>query len=278
MTGKICLITGATNGIGKETARGIAEKGATVVIVGRDAGRCETTVTDVRATTGNDNVHSMLCDLSSQADIRRFAVAFLAKYERLDVLINNAGAINSERKLTVDGLELTFAVNHLGYLLLTHLLLDLLQKSTPARIVNVASNAHRRGKLDFEDLQNERRYSGADVYSQSKLANLLFTFELSRRLEGTGVTVNALHPGVIATEFGRNTTGPLRYLIALARPFMRGPVKGAKTSIYLAHSPEVAGTSGRYFAESKEVKPSSAARDHTAQRRLWQASMELLSL
>ena len=230
MQGKICLITGGTNGIGKSTAQELARMGATVVIVGRNAQKTAQVVEEIRAASGNKNVDSLLADLSSQQEVRRLADEFKSKYAQLHVLLNNAGAVFMQRQLSVDGIEMTFALNHLAYFLLTNLLLDTLKASAPARIINVSSDAHARGKIEFDNLQGERSYSSG-AYGNSKLANILFTMELARRLEGTGVTVNALHPGFVATGFGKNNPGFLMKIIRAAVPLIaRSPEKGAETS------------------------------------------------
>ena len=272
MQGKICLVTGATLGIGKETALGLARKGAHVVIAGRDEARTRETAAWIAGQSGDAKVDFLVADLSSQAEVRRLAAAFKARYQRLDVLLNNAGAIFTKRETTVDGFERTWALNHLAEFLLTQLLLDLLEASAPARIVNVASTAHARGKIAFDDLQGAQKYSGWAAYSQSKLANIMFTYALARRLEGKGVTANCLHPGVVATGFGHNTPGFISTLLNLARPFLITPDKGAATSIYLASSPEVAAVSGQYFDKCKPVRSSALSYDVAAQERLWEIS------
>lgn len=278
MKGKVVIVTGANAGIGKVAASALAKQGAKVVMVCRDKARGEEALRDVRAESGGD-VELLLCDFSSQQSIRAFVAGFKAKYDRLDVLLNNAGAIIGERKLTVDGIETTFAVNHLGYFLLTNLLLDLLKKSAPARIVNVSSEAHRQGKLDWNDLQNERgSYSQFKAYGDSKLCNILFTLELSRRLEGTRVTANSLHPGVVGTNFGTTGSSFIRFLMKLGKPLLMSPEKGAATSVYLASSPEVEGVSGKYFKKSREATPRRDAVDPAAARRLWDVSAELTHL
>jgi NAD(P)-dependent dehydrogenase (short-subunit alcohol dehydrogenase family) len=224
---------------------------------------------------GAADVALIVADLSVQAEVRRAAAEFLAGGRPLHVLINNAGVVNLRRTVTADGLETTFAVNHLAYFLLTALLLEPLRASAPARIVNVSSDAHKFGRLDFDDLQNERRYRVMRVYGQSKLANILFTAELARRLAGSGVTVNSLHPGAVATGLGTNNGGWARRLIALLRPFFRSPDDGAATSLYLASSPAVAGVTGRYFVRCREKRPSAAAQDLAAAQRLWSVSEAL---
>lgn len=276
MDGRVCLVTGATSGIGRETARGLAELGATVVIVARDAGRGQAAVEDLRKSTGNQAVEMLTADLSSQEQIRTLARDFRARHPRLHVLLNNAGVITPTRTVTVDGIETQFAVNHLAYFLLTHLLLDVLRSSAPARVVNVASQVERMGVIDFEDLGREKTpYERLDAYNQSKLANVLFTYELARRLEGTGVTANCLHPGVIGTKLLQEFEGRprlLRFLTKLKRP---GPRDGARTSLFLATAPELATTSGRYFRESAEAKSSPRSYDAAVARRLWEVSEKL---
>lgn len=278
MKGKIALVTGFTAGIGKVTARELARKGATVVAVARDAARGQAAVEEIRGETGNGDVHLLTGDLSSQADVRRLAAEFRQKYDRLHVLVNNAGAVLAERKVTADGVEATFATNHLGYFLLTDLLLDVIKASAPARIVSVASELHRSAKLDFDDLQYERRpYGSMEVYGASKLANVLWSAELARRLEGTGVTANSLHPGVIASNFGQTGPGWMRFGLKLVRPFLITSEKGAETSLYLATSPEVEKVTGKYFDKKKERAPGERARDAEAGRRLWAASEALVA-
>ncbi len=275
MRGRVCVITGASSGIGKATALELAKTGATVVLVCRNPERAEATRKEIREAAHNDAIDVLLADLSSQAEIQRLAQDLLARYPRIHVLINNAGIINSKRSLTVDGIEAVFAVNHLAYFLLTHLLLERLSASGSARIINVASDAHQWGTLDFGDLQNEHRYRPLRVYGQSKLCNILFTRELARRIAGTGVTTNCLHPGGVATGLGWNN-GWWAMLIAKAlRPFLRSPEQGADTVIYLATSPEVEGVNGKYFSNRREIQPSPAARDDEAARRLWRISAEL---
>ncbi|MBV9125070.1 MAG: SDR family oxidoreductase [Planctomycetes bacterium] len=278
LQGKVCLVTGATSGIGLVTARELARQGARVVLVGRNPDKTTATLRHIQTQTGNPNVDMLLADLSSQAQIRELARQFRERYPRLDVLVNNAGGIWMKRQLTVDGLEMTFAVNHLAYFLLTHLLLETLQASAPARIVNVASEAHRGVTLDFDNLQGEHRYGAWPAYRRSKLANLLFTYELAPRLEGTGVTVNALHPGWVATGFGGNNAWIGPWWKGVARLFALTPEQGARTVLYLVTSPNVAGLSGRYFVREKEVSSSPASYDQAAARRLWQVSLEMTHL
>jgi len=275
MQGRVCIVTGASAGIGQATALGLARMGATVVLVCRNRERAEVARSLIRATTGNDAVDFVLADLSSQAEIRQLARDLLARYPQIQVLVNNAGVINRKRETTVDGIETVFAVNHLAYFLLTHLLLERLTISGSARIVNVASDAHRWGNLDFDDLQNARKYRPFPVYGQSKLCNILFTRELARWVAGTGVTVNCLHPGGVATGLGWNN-GWWAVLIAKSlRPFFRTPEQGADTAIYLATSPEVEAVNGKYFYNRREIQPSPAAQDDAAAKQLWRISTEL---
>jgi retinol dehydrogenase 12 len=276
MEGKYCMVTGATSGIGAVTARALAQKGARVIVVARNVNRCENTVDEIIQTTGNHAVEYMLADLSSQNEIHDLAEAYQNKYDHLDVLVNNAGGFFMSRQESADGIEMTFALNHLNYFLLTNLLLDTIKASAPARIVNVSSAAHQNASINFDDLQGKKKYSGWQAYGQSKLANILFTYELARRLEGTGVTVNALHPGMVATNFGANNGGVLGSLV---RQFMNlfsiGVEDGAQTSIYLASSPEVEDVTGKYFVKKKAVSSSSASYDESAAKRLWEISEEM---
>jgi NAD(P)-dependent dehydrogenase (short-subunit alcohol dehydrogenase family) len=271
------MVTGASSGIGKMTAVGLARLGASVIAVCRDQGRGEAAVREIEGAGGGGEVSLMLCDLSSQRSIRAFAAEFKAKHQRLHVLVNNAGLILGQRTVTEDGLEGTFALNHLGYFLLTDLLLDVLKASAPARIVSVASEAQRMGHLDFDDLQAERSYGALRAYGQSKLANIVFTYELARRLEGTGVTANVLHPGAVASNFGETARGPLRLLVKMLRPFMLSSERGADTAIWLASSPEVEGVSGKYFTKRKAISSSMESYDPEVARLLWEASERLTS-
>ena len=279
MAGKTVLITGGTGGIGKATAIGLARLGARVGIVGRDAARGEAAAADIRSASNNPSVDVFIADLSSQAEVRRLAAEVLDAYPRLDVLVNNVGGFWAHRRVTADGLEHTFAVNHLAAFLLTNLLLERLVASAPARVVTVSSGAQSMGRIDFDDLQGERKYSGQRAYNQSKLANVMFTYELARRLEGTGVTATVLHPGVTSTGFGAEdqawyfTTGS-----GLARRFMKSPAQGAETPIHLASSPEVEGVTGRYFANRKPREANKLADDTDAAARLWRVSAELVGL
>jgi retinol dehydrogenase-14 len=279
MSGKTVLITGGTGGIGKATAIGLAALGARVAITGRDLGRAAAAATDVRGATGNPDVDAFGADLSSQVEVRRLASEVLDAYPRLDVLINNVGGFWATRHVTADGLERTFAVNHLAAYLLTNLLLDRLKVSAPARVVTVSSNAQSLGKIEFEDLQGERRYSGQTAYNQSKLADVMFTYELARRLKGTGVTATVLHPGVVRTGFGAEDPSRIfKLLVPLWRPFMKTPHEGAATSIYLASSPKVEGVTGMYFANSRSQTSNKASYDEAAATRLWQVNASLVGL
>ena len=278
MAGKTVLVTGGTAGIGRATAMGLAMMGAHLGITGRDRGRTEETAGEIRAASGGQ-VDVFVADLSSQSQVRRLAEQVLQAYPRVDVLVNNVGGCWNTRHVTADGLERTFALNYLAPFLLTNLLLDRRKQSAPARVVTVASNAHTTGRIDFDDLQSERSYSGSTAYSQSKLANVLFTYELARRLAATSVTANALHPGVVSTSFGAEDPGVVqRLFVPFVRPFLKTPVQGASTSIHLASSPDVEQVSGRYFANSKPKRSSKASYDQTAAARLWQVSAELVGL
>ena len=280
LNGKTILITGATNGIGKVAALELAKQGATVALVGRNSAKVAETVREIKEQSSNPLVDGLVADLSSMAEVRRLANDFRQKYSQLHVLVNNAGGIFASRQLTVDGYEYTFALNHLAYFLLTNLLLDRLKANAPARIVNVSSGAHLGAVLNFDDLQNEKHYStgGMRAYGQSKLDNLLFTYELARRLAGSGVTVNALHPGTVATGFGENNGGAMRLAMRFFHLFSLTPQQGADTIIYLASSPEVEGVTGKYWVERKQVQSSPASYDEAAQKRLWEVSAQMTGL
>jgi retinol dehydrogenase-12 len=272
IVGKTCLVTGATSGIGYETARTLANMGATLVIVGRDEQKCIRSVECFRQESGNPHVDYLRADLSSQEQIHSLVGEFKERFDRLHVLINNAGAFFLRRKESVDGIEMTFALNHLAYFLLTDLLLDTIKSSAPARIVNVGSNSHLGMHLNLSDLQGRHGYNSWRAYGQSKLANLLFTYELARRLEGSHVTVNALHPGFVATGIGKNNGWYARLALWFARWKALTPVQGAQTAIYLATSPEVDGMTGKYFINKKMVASSPASYDRDIAQRLWQVS------
>jgi NAD(P)-dependent dehydrogenase (short-subunit alcohol dehydrogenase family) len=278
MKDKVCLVTGATAGIGLVTARELARKGARVILVGRTSEKCSRAADEIRAEAGSTAVEWLVADLSSQGDIRRLADQVRHRSGRLEVLVNNAGGIFLKRQESVDGIEMTFALNHLSYFLLTNLLLPLLEASSPARVVNVASDAHKGVSINFDDIEGKTRFGGWRAYQQSKLANILFTAELARRLNGKRVTANALHPGFVRTTIFREP-GPVGWLLRRAADVIAlSPEDGAKTSIYLASSPDVAGISGRYFAKEKPSESSSQSRDMTAAHRLWQLSEEMTGL
>ncbi|HEY0604776.1 MAG TPA: SDR family oxidoreductase [Herpetosiphonaceae bacterium] len=282
MQDKLIMVTGATDGIGKETALGLARMGAHVIVVGRTPVKIAATVEQIKAESGNGQIDSMQADFSSLAQIRQLAKTFYQRYDHLDVLVNNAGGVFGSRSETADGFEWTFGVNHLAPFLLTNLLLPALQvaarRSGSARVVTVSSAAHMMSKLNFDDLQNQRRYSGFRAYAQSKLANLLFTYELARRLKGTGITANALHPGGVASNFGRGQPGLFSKLVGFAMSFGITPEQGAQTSIYMASSPEVAGVTGTYFNKQKPARSSPASHDAAAAAQLWQISEQLTGL
>jgi NAD(P)-dependent dehydrogenase (short-subunit alcohol dehydrogenase family) len=280
LKGKTCLITGATLGIGRITAQELARLGPTLVLCARDGQRGAAVVSEIKAASGNPNIELLVGDLSIQSDVRRVAAEFRQRHQQLHVLINNAGAMFNQRQLSVDGIEQTFALNHVAYFLLTDLLLDLLTASggsgQQARIINVASRAHSRVKsLRFDDLLRERSYSGFGVYSESKLANILFTYELARRLQAAGapVTANCLHPGFVKSGFGHNNSKLFALLIQTAASIVGiSPEEGAKTTIYLASSAEVEGVTGKYFDKSRERSSNAASHDRQAATRLWELS------
>lgn len=281
MNGKTVLITGGNTGIGLATAKALGALGAEIIITSRDDSKGAAAKAEIEQTIGR-SIRLERLDLASFASIRAFASRILETTPRLDVLINNAGLILDKRVTTEEGFEATFGINHIGHFLLTDLLLERLRESTPARIVVLASDAHYRAKsgLDFDDLMSERgSFRGFDVYAKSKLANVMFTRELAKRLEGSGVTVNAAHPGVVATEFAGkdDTRGIIGIFFGLIRPFLRTPEKGAATSVFLASSKEVEGVSGKYFADSREKPPSRPARDDEACKRLWEISEALIN-
>ena len=278
MKGKTCLITGATSGIGKAAAVQLAELGATLVLVGRNPAKTEAVIGEVKQRTGNAEVYALIADLSVQQAVRRLAGDFADRYPRLDVLVNNAGAVMLSRQESADGIEMTFAVNHLNYFLLTSMLLDVLRSSSPSRIINVSSSSHHNGPMDFEDLQLRHGYGGYRAYGRSKLANLLFTYELARRLEGTGVTVNGMHPGMVVTNLVANN-GPLGRLYNLfLRLAGRSVQSGARTITYLASSTDVEKVSGKYFVDQAPVSSAPDSYDEDAALRLWRASEELTGL
>ena len=278
MNGKVVLITGGTSGIGKAAATALAGMGATVVVTGRDRERGEAAADEIRRESGNDKVSLLLADLAVQEQVRRLAEEFRERHDRLDVLVNNAGQVQNKRTETPDGIEITLAVNHLAPFLLTNLLLDMLKESAPSRIVTVSSEGQRWGRLDLDDLQSRRRYKPFQVYGMTKLANIMFTFELAERLEGTGVTANCLHPGGVNTNFGNNNRGFTTLLFRAFKPFMRSPERGADTVVYLASSPDVEGMTGKYLSDRKLITASGEAYDQDLRRKLWQISEELTGL
>src|SRR5712692_11960473 len=253
MAGRVCVVTGANSGIGKATAMGLAEMGATVILVCRSKQKGEAALSEMREKSGNNSLYLMLADMSSMQSVRQLASDFRRRYDRLHVLVNNAGLFALRRTATVDGLETTFEVDYLSHFLLTGLLLDLLKASAPSRLVEVSSVAHYNGHIDFNDLQGEKGYGGWKAYSQAKLAQVLFTYELARRMKGTGVTANCLHPGTVATNIWGRPLGRAGFIAKLTRLFMMGPNGGAETPIYLAASAGVAGVTGRYFAKKREM-------------------------
>ncbi len=278
MTGKVVLITGGTAGIGEVTAEKLAGMGATVAIIARNREKAERVVAEIKQATGNQNVDYLIADLSSLAQVRRVADEFRQRYNRLDVLVNNAGGFFWKRKMSVDGIPYTWALNHFSPFLLTNLLLDMLKASAPSRIVNVSSAGHLGATIDFEALRNNNTHGGWVAYSDTKLANVLFTYELARRLEGTGVTVNALHPGFVRTNFAKNNGGIFGPAMRLLQPFTISPEQGAQTSIYLASSPEVQGVTGEYFVKQHSEPSSKASYNKEAARELWEISEEKTGL
>jgi retinol dehydrogenase 14 len=278
MAGRTVLVTGGSGGIGKATALGLATMGAHLAITGRDRGRAEGAAREIRS-AGGGQVDVFVADLSSQSEVRRLADEILQTLPRIHVLVNNVGGFWNTRHVTADGLEHTFALNHLASFLLTNLLLDRLKQSAPSRVVTVASHAQAMGRMDFDDLQSERSYSGARAYNQSKLANVLFTYELARRLQATSVTANALHPGVVRTSFGAEDPAVVqRLFIPFLMHFMKAPAQGAATSIYLASAPDVEQVSGRYFADKKPKRSSERSYDEATAARLWRLSADLVGL
>jgi retinol dehydrogenase 14 len=278
LNGKTILVTGATNGIGKAAALAFARQGAHVALTARDEARGRATLEEIKAATGNDNIELYIADLSKQADVRKLAAEFSAQHETLDVLLNNAGGVFDTRLTTADGLEMTFALNHLAYFLLTNLLLETLKRTPNARIINVSSSAQGLGKLNFDDLQSTK-FSSFGAYSMSKLANVIFTYSLAKRLEGTGVTVNALHPGNVATGFGDNSkSAVMRFIYSVIKRFSITPESGADTAVYLASSPDVAGKTGGYYEKRKLKRSNPVSYDAAVQERLWLESAKLTGL
>jgi len=279
MTGKVCIVTGATSGIGWVTAYRLSQRGATVILLGRDVNRGLAAVDRIRSECMNGNSEFIHVDLAAQQEIWRFVEEFKERYDRLDILVNNAGTTLLTRRMSVDGYEMTFAVNHLSHFLLTSLLIDVLKTSAPSRVINVSSGSHRRARINFDDLHSESGYRIMRAYGQSKLANVLFTYELARRLEGTGVTVNALHPGFVLTHLGRDNGWLIHRIIRLAmRVKGISPEEGAQTIIYLAASPEVEKVTGKYFHKMKPVETSPQSYDLDTALRLWEISEKLTGL
>ena len=276
MKERICVVTGASSGIGRVTALELARKGATVVLVCRNRSKGETTLAEITSATGNRSVHLICGDLSSQNEIRQVVKTFKERFGELHVLVNNAGVLMFERKTTADGLEMTFGLNHMGYFLLTNLLLGLIEKSAPSRIVNVASGMHFYARSIPDDIQNPAHYSPLTAYANSKLANVMFTYELARRLEGKEVTVNCLHPGGVRTGFYNDATGMIRAYFSLFGWTMRSPEKGAETVVYLAADQAVRGITAKYFKDMKTARSSKASYDSEASRRLWELSERLI--
>ena len=279
MNGKVCIVTGSNSGIGKETALALATMSATVVMAVRDRERGEKAKAGIIGQSKSQSVDMMICDVSSAASIQHFSQDFMAKYDRLDVLINNAGAMFSRREVTPEGFERALAVNYLGPFLLTHRLKALLISSAPSRVINLSSGLHKRGKIDLDDLQSERSFNGMKVYANAKLMVIMFTYELARRLEGTGVTVNVVEPGFAATNLGRNT-GSLRssIMFKMVRPIQISAKKGAETSVYLASSEEVKNVTGKCFTKMRETTTAPTSYDQQLQKQLWNKTAELVGL
>ena len=277
MQGKICLVTGATSGMGKETALGLARMGATVVLVARDQNKGKQTQQEITRQSGNEHIDLLLADLSSQQEVRKLADEFKAKYQQLHVLVNNAGAVFTKRQTTVDGLEMTFALDHLAYFLLTNLLLDTIKASAPARIINISSQVQGIGKINFDDLQGEKSYGffGFTAYGQAKLANVMFTYDLARRLQGTGVTVNAVGPGPVSTNFGISNGGITSSITKFAMRSAKTPADAAKTAIRLATALEMQNETGKFYYEEREIRSSKLSHNVATQKRLWEVSEEL---
>ncbi len=278
MQGKTCIVTGANSGIGKGTCLGLARRGARVIMVCRDAERGQAALDEIRRETGSLSLSLAICDLSSQASIRHLADKLRCEETSIDVLAHSAGALFFDREESVDGIEMNLAVNYLGAFLLTNLLRDTLVASAPARVVSVSGEYHRKVSIDFDDLQGLRRFRPIKAASQATLAKLLFTLELSRRLQGTGVVANALHPGAVRTNLTRGLPWYLRSLVAVAQPFMKSPERGAQTVVYLASSPEVATTTGQYFIDCRPAVSSDESRSEEVAGRLWKASEKLVGL
>ena len=278
MKNKVCVVTGASSGIGKVTARALSEMGATVLLVCRNREKGEATLREIRSKTKDAAAELFVADLSSQDQIKELAADIETRHSHIDVLVNNAGAINPSLKPTADNIETTFAVNHLTYFLLANLLLDQLKAPPAARVINVSSQTHRYGTINFDDLGLEQNFNPMKAYAQSKLANLMFTYELSRRLAGTRVTVNALHPGGVATNFGKNLDGIAGFFFRSFGFLLRSPERGAETVIWLATAPELEGVTGKYFFDKKEIRSSKVSYDDEISKRLWHVSEQLTGL
>jgi NAD(P)-dependent dehydrogenase (short-subunit alcohol dehydrogenase family) len=278
MRGKVVVITGGTSGIGSVAAEALAEMGARIVLIARDRARSEAELARLREKGPGMAHRAYYADLSRIAEMKRVAGEIASAEPRIDVLINNAGALFSQRTLTADGLEFTFATNHMSYFVVTEGLRERLLASAPARVINTSSDAHKGAKLDFGDLQSSNNYGGFKIYGRSKLANILFTRELARRLAGTGVTANCLHPGFVATRFGDQSGGAFSFMVRIAKNFAISPEKGAETIIYLATSDDVAGVTGKYFYKNRVATPTSEAQDDAAAKQLWQESEKLAGL
>ena len=277
MNGKVCLVTGATDGIGKVSARVLAELGAKVIIVGRNPEKSAIVLAELRSISGNENIDLLMADLAVMQEVRDLAEQVISRYDRLDVLLNNAGGYFTKHKITSDGLEMTFALNHMSYFLLTNKLMELLKYSAPARIVNVSSDAHYGVNIEFENLNGEQEYKAWKAYQKSKLANVLFTYELLKKVPGN-ITVNCLHPGFVATNFGNNIGGFFGPVLKIAQRISAiDPEEGAKTSIFLCSAPEVKGVSGKYFYKCQSKTSSRESRNMDTGKRLWQISSDIAS-
>lgn len=278
LDGKTVLITGANTGIGKETARDLAKRGARIIIACRDLEKAETAAKEISAESGNENIIVKKLDLADTKSVRAFSEQINKEERQINILINNAGIMMCPYSKTADGFEMQFGVNHLGHFLLTHLLLDLIKRSVPARIVNVSSKAHTMGSIQFDDLNSEKNYSPLKAYAQSKLANILFTKELAQRLKGTGVTVYALHPGVVRTELSRHLSSALQFGLKLLRPFTKSPVNGSQTTIYCSIAPELEKETGLYYSDRAATSCSRAASDEDVAKQLWEVSCQMLGI
>ncbi|KAJ8268501.1 hypothetical protein COCON_G00136730 [Conger conger] len=278
LDGKTVIITGANTGIGKQTAKDLAKRGARIIMACRDIGKAEDARKEIVEDSGNENVVIRKLDLADTKSIREFAEGINKDEQQVNILINNAGVMMCPFSKTVDGFEMQFGINHLGHFLLTHLLLDLIKRSAPGRIVNLSSMAHSWGTIKLDDINSEKRYDDRKAYAQSKLANVLCTRSLATRLQGTGVTVYAVHPGVVQTELGRHLSTPLKAAFVVVKPFIKTPVQGAQTSIYCAVAPELEGESGQYYSDCAQARPSRAGRDDVMAQKLWELSCQMLGI